>query len=129
MLLSTNAFPATIATLSTIFIPFVITSIATSCRDKLESTPSHKPLPQYFFLSNYEESSGGIYLMPEWIGAPSLQWQFLGITSSLGMDLVIIENLYTTLSLYNLVTCYFYHVKFCNYDITTIEHLDAKTTV
>ena len=51
LLFPTNYFTTTIETLSTMFIPFVITFIATHCRDKLESTPLHKPLPKYISFS------------------------------------------------------------------------------
>ena len=42
------------------------------------------------------------------------------------MELVIIDNLYITLSLYKLVTGYFYHIKRCHYEIPNIGYLDAK---
>ena len=49
LLFPTNSFPTTIAPLATLLVPFVITSIASSCRDKLKLTTLQKPLHQYFF--------------------------------------------------------------------------------
>ena len=62
-----NTFTTTIENLAKLLVPFVTTSIVTYFRDKLESTPSQKPLPQYFFPYNCESLCGGILLMPDCI--------------------------------------------------------------
>ena len=84
MLFPTNAFPTTIATLATWLVPFVITYVAISSRDKLKSTPLQKPLPQYFFPSTYEELCIGLLMMPDWMRSPLFKLYFLELTSYLG---------------------------------------------
>ena len=84
MLLPTNSFPTNITTLAALLGPFVITSISTSCRDKLESTPLKKPLKQHFFLSHYWALRGGLLIKLNWISVHLFQLSWLDMTYYLG---------------------------------------------
>ena len=70
----TDYFITTNSALAVLLVPFATAYIATSCRDKLESIPLQKPLPQYSFLSGCESVCGGLFLMPDYIRSLHSIW-------------------------------------------------------